>query len=264
MLRMQSKTESSLLSPLEAPAARVLNAHGVARAVLVCEHASRFIPAALDGLGLDDVAARSHAAWDIGALEVAVELAGALDAPLVHSRVSRLVYDCNRPPEREDSMPPRSEVFAVPGNYGLTVDQRAQRVRDVYEPFRGLLSQTLDRRPEPPVLITIHSFTPIYKGKTRAVELGILHDSDDRAAQVMLNHAAHCGLRVALNEPYSPEDGVTHTLREHGIARGLPNVMIEICNDLIDTPTGVNRIVGLLTPILAATVETFSDAGQNT
>ncbi len=264
MLRMQSKTESSLLSPLEAPAARVLNARGVARAVLVCEHASRFIPAALDRLGLDDVAARSHAAWDIGALEVAVELAGALDAPLVHSRVSRLVYDCNRPPEREDSMPPRSEVFAVPGNQGLTAEQRAQRVRDIYEPFRGLLSQTLDRRPEPPVLITIHSFTPIYNGKTRAVELGILHDSDDRAAQIMLNHAAHCGLRVALNEPYSPEDGVTHTLREHGIARGLPNVMIEIRNDLIDTPTGVNRIVGLLTPILAATVETFSDAGQNT
>ncbi len=264
MLLMQIEAESSLLSPTEAPAARVLNAHGRAPAVLVCEHASRFIPAALKGLGLDDAAARSHAAWDIGALDVAVELMGALDAPLVQSRVSRLVYDCNRPPEREDSMPARSEVFAVPGNQGLTETQRAQRVRDVYQPFRLALSQTLDARPRPPVLITIHSFTPVYNGKTRAVELGILHDRDDRAAQVMLSHAAQCDLKVALNEPYSPVDGVTHTLREHGIARGLPNLMIEIRNDLIDTPTGVNRIAGLLAPILTATVESFSEAGQNT
>ena len=47
-------------------------------------------------------------------------------------------------------------------------------------------------------------------------------------------------------------DGVTHTLREHAIARGLPNVMIEVRNDLIDTPSGVNRITGLLAPMLAA------------
>lgn len=263
MLRMQIESESSLLSPIEAPAARVLNAHGPTPAVLVCEHASRFVPAALDGLGLDDIAARSHAAWDIGALDVAIELMGALDAPLVQSRVSRLVYDCNRPPEREDAMPKVSEVFVVPGNQGLTDEQRAQRVRDVYQPFRSALAQTLDARPRPPVLITIHSFTPVYNGKTRSVELGILHDSDDRAARIMLDHAASCGLKVALNEPYSPVDGVTHTLREHGISRGLPNLMIEIRNDLVDTPAGVNRIVGKLAPVLAATIQTVTAAGQD-
>lgn len=260
MLPMRHETESSLLLPAEAPAARVLNAHGRAPAVLICEHASRFIPAALDGLGLDEAAASSHAAWDIGALDLSVELMGALDAPLVHSRVSRLVYDCNRPPEREDAMPQVSEVFSVPGNMNLTDAQRAQRVRDVYEPFKTLVSSTLDERPEPPVVITIHSFTPVYKGTPRTVELGILHDADDRAAQLMLSHAEGSGLRVALNEPYSATDGVTHTLREHAVRRGLPNVMIEVRNDLIDTAEGVNRIAGLLTPILHSVIKDISHA----
>nr|WP_170333639.1 N-formylglutamate amidohydrolase [Ruegeria arenilitoris] len=258
MLPMPIDTESSLLQPTEAPAARALNARGGASAVLVCEHASRFIPASLNGLGLDEAAARSHAAWDIGAFELSVELMGALDAPLVHSRVSRLVYDCNRPPERADAMPQLSEVFPVPGNQNLSDDQRTRRIREVYEPFRQLLASTLDARPAPPVLITIHSFTPVYKGEVRAVELGILHDADDRAAQIMLRHAKDCGLRVALNEPYSATDGVTHTLREHAISRGIPNVMIEVRNDLIDTPTGINRIAGQLAPILRSVVDELS------
>lgn len=258
MLRMQAETESSLLSPTEAPAARVLNAHGQAAAVLVCEHASRFIPAALNGLELDDVAARSHAAWDIGALDLAIELMGALDAPLVHARVSRLVYDCNRPPERWDSMPQVSEVFDVPGNRNLSEAQRAGRVREIYKPFRDLLSETLDSCTEPPTLITLHSFTPVYKGKRRDVELGILHDRDDRAARVMLKNTGGSGLKTALNEPYAAVDGVTHTLREHGVRRGIPNVMIEVRNDLIDTPAGVNRLAGILTPVLDQTIAAFS------
>ena len=258
MLRMKTETESSLLSPSEAPAACVLNAKGATAAVLVCEHASRFVPAALNGLGLDDAAARSHAAWDIGALDVAIKLMEALDAPLVQSRISRLVYDCNRPPEREDAMPKHSEVFRVPGNQRLTDAQRSQRVREIYQPFRDSLVQTLDARPRPPVLITIHSFTPVYHGKIRTVELGILHDDDDQAAQVLLEHMADCGLKVVLNEPYSAQDGVTHTLRAHGTSRGLPNLMIEIRNDLIDTPAGVNRIAGLLVPALTATIAAFA------
>ncbi|WP_386736621.1 N-formylglutamate amidohydrolase [Lutimaribacter marinistellae] len=242
--------ESFLLGPTEGPAARVLNAGGRARAVLICEHASRFIPAKLDGLGLSQTAARSHAAWDIGAFELAVELCGALDAPLVYSRASRLVYDCNRPPEAPDAIPVKSEVFAVPGNVRLTEADRDLREAAVYLPFRELLSDTLNARLAAPLVITIHSFTPVYLGQAREVELGILHDTDDRAARALLSAAEGSGLHCALNEPYSAADGVTHTLREHAIPRGLPNVMVEIRNDLLADAQGVNRMAGLLTPML--------------
>lgn len=261
MFRMMREVESSLLSRTELPAARVQNARGAGRAVLVCEHASRFIPAALNGLGLDDAAATSHAAWDIGAQELSEHLMRALDVPFVQSCVSRLVYDCNRPPERADAMPQVSEIFEIPGNANLTDEQRMQRVREVYEPFRQVLSDTLDARALPPVVITVHSFTPVYMGRTRSVELGILHDADDRAAQLMLQHADGTGLKVALNAPYSAVDGVTHTLREHAIKRGLPNVMIEVRNDLIDTTEGVRRMAATLTPVLISVIEALTGDG---
>ncbi len=239
----------------ERPAVQVLNPHGRGGAVLVCEHASRFIPAALNDLGLDEDARTSHAAWDIGALDLATALMTELDVPLVAARISRLVYDCNRPPESADAMPAQSERFAIPGNAALRDAQRAARVREVYTPFCTAVSETLDRSATPPVMITIHSFTPVFCGQPRRIELGVLHDSDTRAAQIVLRQARqHTDLRVAMNEPYTAADGVTHSLRLHAVTRGLANVMIEIRNDLIDSAAGVDRTAAQLVPVLRAMI----------
>ncbi|QDY71340.1 N-formylglutamate amidohydrolase [Qingshengfaniella alkalisoli] len=229
-------------------AVSVLNADGDSRILLVCEHASRHIPAELDGLGLSDETALSHAAWDIGALELAKAMSTELDAPLVMSNVSRLVYDCNRPPHARGAMPDKVEQFIIPGNENLTDDARAWRVAHVYEPFRAALTAALDGSAERNVLVTVHSFTPIYFGQHRSVELGLLHDSDARLAEAMNGGAArHTTLKTALNQPYGPEDGVTHTLREHALPRGLLNVMIEVRNDMLADPVGrAVELVGLL------------------
>jgi len=248
-----------LLESHEKPAAEVVNSRGAAPAVLVCEHASRFIPAALDGLGLNAAAATSHAAWDIGALDLASALSRMMDAPLVAARISRLVYDCNRPPKAPGAIPAQSEVFAIPGNTDLSDAQRAARVAEVYDPFRALVAQVLDQHPNQPVMITIHSFTPVYNGQTRDVELGILHDTDDRVAKALLARAQRdTPLKTEMNQPYSATDGVTHTLRMQAGARGLANVMIEVRNDLIDTPQGVARVAGYLGPILNDIVRDFA------
>jgi len=261
---MNAAPESPFLHPDERPAAHVLNAQGASPIVLVCEHASRFIPAALGNLGLDEAAAQSHVAWDIGALDLATQLATSLDAPLVASRISRLVYDCNRPPEAPGAIPPQSERFAIPGNTDLSQAQKAARAETVYYPFRALLGQMLDQHPTPPVLVTIHSFTPVFHGEARSVELGILHDDDDRTARALLAAAqTQTPLHTALNQPYSASDGVTHTLRDQAGRRGLANVMIEIRNDLIDTPAGVTRIAGLLGPILRDVAHTNSGSDRD-
>jgi predicted N-formylglutamate amidohydrolase len=89
-------------------------------------------------------------------------------------------------------------------------------------------------RGQPTVLVTIHSFNPVYNGKTRDVELGILHDADARFADCLLLAASSLTkLKTERNQPYGPQDGVTHTLVRHAIHRGLLNAMIEIRNDLI-------------------------------
>ena len=237
-----SERSGAILAPSEKPAAEVINPDGRAPIVLVCEHASAFVPKSMAGLGLREEDRKSHAAWDIGALEVAKRLSALLDAPLVVSRISRLVYDCNRPPEAPDSIPAKSELIEAPANANLTEAERQSRVNKIYEPFRALLAKTISGGGALPALVTVHSFTPVFFGVERAVELGLLHDTDDRLARAMFEAAPQfSALKTALNEPYGPADGVTHTLREHALPEGLLNVMIEIRNDIVSDPDGVER-----------------------
>ncbi|OCW58135.1 N-formylglutamate amidohydrolase [Hoeflea olei] len=231
-----------LLEPSEGPAFAVRRPSGTSDVVLVCEHASKTMPVALKTLGLDTAALESHIAWDIGAARVAERLSDQLDATLVMQRFSRLAYDCNRPPEAPDAFPARSEVFEVPGNRGLNAEERARRTEALYIPFHAAIDQLLDARLAAGrnlVLVTVHSFTPVYYGKPRDGHLGILHDADSRLADAMLAVSAETGLAgVSRNYPYGPEDGVTHTLIRHGLTRQIANVMLEIRNDLIAEEAG--------------------------
>jgi len=218
------------------------NPDGCGGFVLVCEHAANFIPPDLHDLGIGPDLTTSHIAWDPGALPVARDLSRLLDAPLLAQRVSRLVYDCNRPPEADSAIPEVSEVHPVPGNRGLSPAARKARVDAVYVPFRDALAAHLDARQaagDAPLIVTVHSFTPVYKGVQRDLDVGILHDTDRRFADAVLHHAeAEGDLIVRRNQPYGPEDGVTHTLRTHALPRGLGNVMIEVRNDLIREVAG--------------------------
>ena len=217
-------------------AAKVSNSQGQGPWLLVCEHASDHIPAELSDLGLNAAARRSHAAWDIGALDVAVALSAVLDAPLVAGGISRLVYDCNRPLSATDCIPARSEIHEIPGNVGLSDTEKQARFDRVHTPFHEAVARLRDAR-KSPMLVTVHSFTPVFNGVTRDVDLGFLCHSDAATAQALVAHEQADGtFRSALNEPYAPTDGVTYTLEKHAESHGIPAVMIEIRNDLIDTP----------------------------
>lgn len=212
-----------------------VNLTGSSSVVLVCEHASNEIPAPYKGLGLSSEDRESHAAWDPGAMATARFMSTHLDAVLIAGGVSRLLYDCNRPPHAPDAMPTRSEIIDVPGNIDLTQPERDARVDAIYRPFQSALGKAIQRVAHP-VIVTIHSFTPVYHGVTRAVEIGILHDCDTRLADAMLQVAgAHTHTNVLRNAPYGPQNGVTHTLTEHAISGGHLNIMLEIRNDLIKT-----------------------------
>ncbi|WP_372610164.1 N-formylglutamate amidohydrolase [Halomonas sp.] len=245
------------------------NRHANGPVVILCEHASHHIPEQYHDLGLDPAHRCSHAAWDPGARAVAVKLSERLHAPMVASRVSRLVYDCNRPPEAASAMPERAEIIDVPGNHKLTASQRTARVEAVYRPFCEAVTSVLAQRDAhdiPTVLITIHSFTPNFHGQVRAVEVGILHDADRRMADAMLAQSHRLPhLRIQRNAPYGPEDGVTHSLKLHGIGNGLANVMIEIRNDLLVTPedqeTMVKELMQLIHPALATFGFEFTSEG---
>lgn len=235
---------------------QTVNPNGSSSVVLVCEHAARYIPPTFQNLGLSVEASNSHAAWDPGAMAVAQRMSENLDAVLIAAKVSRLVYDCNRPPNAPDAMPAQSEVFGIPGNKGLSPQDKAQREHTFYEPFRRALADTIEQT-NISVVVTIHSFTPVYYGNQRPVEIGILHDTDTRLADAMLDCATqHTQSDVQRNQPYGPEHGVTHTLKEHAIPRGHLNVMLEIRNDLIQTE---KEQIEMADMISAWVVEAFSE-----
>jgi predicted N-formylglutamate amidohydrolase len=249
---------SGLLRPDEGEPAIVVNEKGSSPLVLICEHAGKVIPKSLGSLGLPPEDLTRHIAWDIGAEAVARGLSQALDAPLVLQRYSRLAYDCNRPPESPDAMPVVSETTRIPGNENLAPEARLARIRGIYRPFHDAVSRFLDHRAaqgKAALLVTMHSFTPTYKGKPRHLDLGVLHDRDARLADLVLGL---CGrlkdIVVKRNEPYGPQDGVCHTLNVHGEARGLHHVMLEIRNDLISHEAGQAQWTARLAEILEQAV----------
>jgi predicted N-formylglutamate amidohydrolase len=233
---------AQLLLDGEDDPAIVVNEAGKSPYVLVCEHAGNRIPKKLGKLGLTDPDLERHIAWDIGAEQVSRLLSRLLDAPLVMQRYSRLVYDCNRPPEAGDAIPAMSESTVIPGNSKLSAEDKLARLREICRPFHDTVTRVLDRTASEGIaakLVTIHSFTPVYKGKPRDVQLGFLHDRDSYLAGRLVK--SFPGVDARLNEPYAPKDGVLHTVNLHAAPRGIKSVMIEIRNDLIANERGQNE-----------------------
>jgi predicted N-formylglutamate amidohydrolase len=241
-----------LLAEGEGHPAILFNENGSSPIVLVCEHASNTIPKSLGTLGLSDGDRQRHIAWDIGAEGTARILSKLLDAPLILQRYSRLVYDCNRPPESPGAMPEVSEIFEIPGNRNLSVENRAARNTEIARPFHRFIEDFLDARAAASRLtipVSIHSFTPVYKGVARNFDAGFLFDRDNWLANFLIK--AFPSDKARLNEPYGPKDGVMYLMNLHAAPRGLKHVMIEIRNDLIANHAGQNTWANNLTVPLA-------------
>jgi predicted N-formylglutamate amidohydrolase len=245
---------SALLEPNEPSAVEVREGHGPF--VIVCEHASNRLPRALGDLGLSEADLMRHIAWDPGASPIAEELASALGGDLVRQRYSRLAIDCNRDPKLADAIAARSEDTPVPGNAELSAEARGERVAALWQPFHAALERLLDERRQarrPTVLVTVHTFTPVYRGVARPWHVGIISTEDRSVAEpVLAALKAERALVVGDNQPYSPKDNVDYTIRRHGHDRGLPHIMIEIRNDLVADEAGQGEWTARLARALAA------------
>jgi predicted N-formylglutamate amidohydrolase len=224
------------IAPTDKDPVAIENAGGAGRYVIVCDHASNIVPAEYGSLGLDPAAREAHIAWDPGALGVARALARVVDAPLIYATVSRLVIDCNRPPDAPDLVPETSEATAIPGNADLSQAERDRRIAAIHAPYHDAIDALIEERlaaGKETALVAVHSFTPVFHGVTRPWEIGIVFDRDRRLADVLIAGLQGDGLNVGINEPYAPADRVYTTMTRHGEGHGLACVMIEIRNDLI-------------------------------
>lgn len=242
-------------------AVEVLNEHGRSPFVLICEHASNHVPAEYNKLGLDDNELTRHIAWDIGAANVTRALSKRIDAPAFLGGYSRLLIDLNRPLHVADSIPLRSEATDIPGNLSVDERERERRARLMFHPFQDRLRTHLEQRSADGrrnVLIAVHSFTPVYLGQQRSWHAGVLFDKAALLGQALIAQLGRDPLlNVDANVPYGVSADADYALVVHGDQLNNPAVLIEIRNDLIDDPEGVEVWTRKLEDALRA-VETLS------
>src|SRR6267142_1129624 len=236
---------SLLLGSQDVPPVREYSDSGRSPFLLTCDHYGRLIPRVLGDLGLPESELTRHIAWDVGIAGVAEALSDHLDAHLIAQRYSRLVIDCNRPPCAASSIPRISEATTIPGNEGLAREAVEMRRQTIFDPYHRHIQGVIDARLRegmPTVLVSLHSFTPVYAGIARPWHIGTLYQRDTRLPPLLLKLLrAEADLVVGDNEPYAVSDETDYTIPVHGEARGLMNTGIEIRQDLIADPAGQRR-----------------------
>jgi predicted N-formylglutamate amidohydrolase len=261
---MPMSTDLPLLASDEPPPFTQWRPEGRSNFVVVADHASWRIPRRLADLGLPESELQRHIAWDIGALAVAQQVAAALDAPLIAQNYSRLVIDCNRDPAVATSIPTVSEWSSIPGNLGLTLEQKSERRAQIFDPYHACIRALLDARlaaGRPTILVAQHSMTNVFKGVSRAMHAAILYNRDRRFAGLVLDMLRReQGLVVGDNEPYFVSDETDYTIPRHGEARGLPHVEIEIRQDLIGDEAGQSQWAARITRALLDAEQVFPGA----
>lgn len=258
-MTLQDDLALPLLAPDEPPPVIERNSDSASPFVFTCDHYGRAIPRALGDLGVAASELTRHIAWDIGIAGVAKRLAADMDVHLIAQRYSRLVIDCNRPFAAASSIPQISEATEIPGNGGLNADEVKARQGAIFAPYHARIAQALDARKargQPTILVSLHSFTPVYAGVARPWHIGTLYQHDTRLPPLLLELLrAEGDLVVGNNEPYAVSDATDYTIPFHAERRGLINSGIEIRQDLIADESGQQQWAERLGRILRAVEE---------
>lgn len=245
MTKCVSQTSYPLIGPDDPPPVLTINENGSAQALLVGDHASRAIPAAMNQLGLTKADLDKHVAYDIGTKGLIQRLSKRLDAPAVMAGYSRLLVDCNRKLDDPTAFPETSDGTLIPANQNLGEKDKMQRAQSFYQPYHAAIERALDRRRNRqivPAFIAIHSFTPVMGGRQRPWHVGILWDTDPRIPLALMAYLRRHpdNFNIGDNEPYSGRHPSDFTIDHHAEAARLPHVSIEVRQDLIATEKGID------------------------
>jgi predicted N-formylglutamate amidohydrolase len=222
-----------------------LRPRGAGRFVLICDHASHYIPPELHQLGLPDLELTRHIAWDIGAAGVTEALSGFFDAPAVLCGTSRLVIDCNRHIDAADLIPEVSHGTAIPGNRNLSHADRAIRIERWFHPYHDAVESVLMERGArgiPSILVSIHSMTPSLAGIPRPWQISLSSHLDRSLAEPVLAALRRSGdVVVGDNQPYDLDPALDYSVPFHALRRGLPHLQVEFRQDEIADPGAQHR-----------------------
>lgn len=257
-MKQAQDNNHALLCAHDPTPVELINEHSHSPVLLLCEHAGNALPHGKGLLGLQQQQLNEHIAWDIGAAAVARKLATRLQAPLLLQRYSRLLIDCNRPPESAESIPEYSDGVAVPGNFNLSPYERQARQQEIFQPLDRAINEALQRH-QRTAAFSIHSFTPqMHDQQPRPWHGGFLTRTRTDTAEALVNHLQRVkpNLTFALNEPYRIDDDTDWFIPRYAEPHGLEHCLIEIRNDQILTDDGINMWSDLLAAAISSVIET--------
>lgn len=224
--------------------------------VLTCDHASNLVPDELGVSESDRALLAEHWGWDIGAADLTRALSEILGCPGVLSGFSRLVVDPNRRPGDPGYVVREIDGVPLSFNRDLSEEEIERRTRRYVEPYHDAVDDLVRRQLSagPAQLLAIHSFTPLYLGRARPMEIGVLFDDHDEEAWRLESALGAEGFEVALNAPYSGKgpDGLIHSARRHGLAHGIVYLELEVRQDRIDTPDQARSVAERIARAVAA------------
>jgi predicted N-formylglutamate amidohydrolase len=207
-----------------------------ARVLVTCEHATQRMPVGWEWPDRDRRLIDTHWAFDLGAAEVARDFAAAMGAVAVLSRYSRLLVDPNRPEDSPTLFREHAEGEPVELNTThLDATERRARIERLLRPYHDAVDRELAAS-RATMLVAIHTFTPVYEGEPRSLEVGVLYERDEALAEEVAEVLVKRGLKAELNEPYSGKDGLMYAAERHARTHGRRAVEFEVRQDLATDP----------------------------
>jgi predicted N-formylglutamate amidohydrolase len=244
-------------SPAEIAPYRLLPGDTARGCLLVCDHATNRIPPGFDCLGLDEEQMERHIAYDPGGAGVTAGLSELLGVPAVMADFSRLLIDPNRGEDDPTLVMRLSDGKTIPGNARIGEAEIERRRSLLYDPYHGAIEQALDAgiaSGRIPAILSIHTFTEVWRGRPRPWHGAILWDEDPRLAHPLIEGLrTEADLIIGDNEPYTGKL-YGDCMYKHGTHRGLAHALVEIRQDLVREPEGqrrwAERLARVMEPLL--------------
>ena len=212
--------------------------------LIIADHASNYLPKKNNKLGLTNAFLNQHIAFDIGIKELSLDLSNQLKCRVIQGKYSRLLIDLNRDLDDPTVIPEIVDRKIIPGNIGLSKSELRLRIKKIYNKYHHEIDQTIKNK-KVKVILSLHSFNPIFKNKRRTLEFGILSNEDKNLSSIIINQLKLQKLNVGDNKPYRG-NLIGDSMYRHGLKNKLPHALIEVRNDLLSNPTKIKRVSRLL------------------
>ena len=226
------------------------------RLLIVADHASNYIPKKYNNLGLKKKDVINHQAYDPGVKDLAINLSYKLNSQLVLGQYSRLLIDCNRDEDDPTLISAISDRKIILGNKKITKQEKNYRINKMYRPYHEKIKKKILEN-KINMIISLHSFNPIFKGKKRFLKYGILSNQDRRLSDLILNELKKGKKIVGDNEPYKGSL-IGDTLYKHALKRGIHHSLIEIRNDLLSNVKKIDQVSNLMYRVINKSIKSLS------